>query len=128
MLLKIGLNTKKRTEGVNIWTLHKIIVAFNQIMNCAVRHRYVDHNPVRNTERPKIQGNVDDHKIRFLSPEQINAFLDAVKCPKHRMLFLLAVMSGARQGELLGLKRTDIDDLTIRSTYRGHIIMVHGSG
>jgi integrase len=28
---------------------------------------------------------------------------------KYRMLFMLAVMSGARQGELLGLKWSDVD-------------------
>ncbi len=41
---------------MNITTLRKIIVTFNQIMNYAVRHRYIDHNPVRDAERPRGQG------------------------------------------------------------------------
>jgi hypothetical protein len=45
------------------------------------------------TEKPKV-----------FTPEQANALLDKVKNPKYHMLFMLAVFSGAREGELLGLK------------------------
>jgi site-specific recombinase XerC len=46
----------KQTTGMNITTLRKIIVTFNQIMQYAVRHKYIDHNPVRDAQRPKDQG------------------------------------------------------------------------
>ena len=52
---------------------------------------------------------VEDKPIRIMTPDEINAFLDAVDDPKYNMLFRLAIMSGARQGELLGLKWSDID-------------------
>ncbi len=45
----------------------------------------------------------------ILKPEQLTAFLDAVKDQKYKTLFMLAVFSGARQGELLGLKWSDLD-------------------
>ncbi len=48
--------TDRQKDGMNITTLRKIIVTFNQIMNYAVRHRYIDHNPVRDAERPRGQG------------------------------------------------------------------------
>jgi integrase len=44
-----------------------------------------------------------------LSPIQLNAFLDAVSDQKYKTLFMLAIFSGARQGELLGLKWSDVD-------------------
>jgi len=55
------------------------------------------------------QGAVEDKPIKIMTPDEINAFLDVVDDPKYNMLFRLAIMSGARQGELLGLKWSDID-------------------
>lgn len=101
--------TKRQEAGMNISTLRKIIVTFNQVMNYCVRHKYISYNPVRDAERPKDQGSEEKGKIRILTPEQINSFLGCVSKQKYRTLFMLAIMSGARQGELLGLKWSDID-------------------
>jgi len=104
--------TERQTAGMNITTLRKIIVTFNQIMNYAVRHRYIDHNPVRDAERPKGQGGEEEDIIQILTPAEINALIDAETDPKYRTLYMLAIMSGARQGELLGLKWIDVDWFT----------------
>jgi integrase len=64
---------------------------------------------VRDAERPRDQGNETEPKIRILKPREINAFLSAEKDPEYRTLFMLTIMSGARQGELLGLKWPDVD-------------------
>jgi integrase len=94
---------------MNITTLRKVLVTFNQIMKYAVRHSYIDHNPVTDAERPKEQGRDQDEKVHILTPEQINSLVDATEGQMFKMLFRLAIMSGARQGELLGLKWSDID-------------------
>jgi integrase len=44
-----------------------------------------------------------------LNPPQIQAYLENTPSQKYRTLFLLAITSGARQGELLGLKWSDLD-------------------
>ncbi len=44
-----------------------------------------------------------------MTHEEIKPFLEAVKGRKYKTLFMLAIMSGARQGELLGLKWSDVD-------------------
>ncbi len=103
--------TKKQTLGMNLTTLRKIIVTFNQVMNYAVRHQYISYNPVRDAERPRDQGNDEKPDIRILASHEINAFLNAEKDQKYRTLFMLTIMSGARQGELLGLKWMDVDYL-----------------
>lgn len=99
----------RQKAGMHILTLRKILVTLNQIMAYAVRHRYIDHNPARDAERPKGQGQIEEKPIRILNPTGINSLLDAVKDQKYRTLFMLAIMSGARQGELLGLKWSDMD-------------------
>jgi integrase len=101
--------TKKQNDGMNLTSLRKIIVTFNQIMNYAVRHRYIDFNPVRDAERPKSRGDEKQDTIRILTPEEINALLEAETNQKYKTLFMLSIMSGARQGELFGLKWSDID-------------------
>jgi len=98
----------KQKEGIHILTLRKILVTLGQIMAYAVRHKLIGHNPVTEAERPKDQ-RTQENEIRILNPSEIRALLDAVEDQKHRTLFLMAIMTGARQGELLGLKWGDLD-------------------
>ena len=100
---------KRQQNNMNILTLRKVLVTLGQIMSYAVRHKYLDHNPVRDAERPRTQGAVKEKKIRILTPDEIKAFLDTTTNQKYYTLFRLAIMSGARQGELLGLKWSDVD-------------------
>jgi len=101
--------TKRMLAEMNIGTLKKLIVTFNQIMKYAVRHGYISYNPVRDAERPKGKSNVTESKIKVLNPVQIKALLDATENFKYRTLFMFAIMTGARQGEIVGLKWSDID-------------------
>lgn len=99
----------RQGAGMNINTLRKILVTLGQILAYAVRHRYITYNPLRDAERPKGQGKDNKHKIRVLTADEIKALISAETDLKYRTLFMLAIMSGARQGELLGLKWSDID-------------------
>lgn len=99
----------RQARGMNILTLRKILVSLGQIFAYAVRHRYIDYNPLRDAERPRGKGGTEKKKIKILNPGQINAILDAMKDQKYKTLVRLAIMSGARQGELLGLKWTNVD-------------------
>jgi integrase len=98
----------RHNEGMNLATIKKILLTFGQIMAYAVRHGYVDYNPVRDAERPRGNGESEESKIRVLTPPEINSFLESEKDMKYRTLFTLAIFSGARQGELLGLKWSDL--------------------
>ena len=48
-------------------------------------------------------------EMRTLSPEQARQFLDAARGHRLEVLFVLAISTGLRQGELLGLRWRDID-------------------
>lgn len=99
---------QKKADGMHILTMRKVIVSLGQIFAYAVRHGYSTHNPLINAERPRDTSSKDEMEIRVLSPDEINAFLEATEAQKYKTLFRLAIMSGARQGELLGLKWTDV--------------------
>ena len=48
-------------------------------------------------------------KIRFLPPQEARAFLKAVRGDRYEALYVLAITTGMRQGEMLGLQWPDLD-------------------
>jgi len=114
--------TDRQKSGINLNSLRKFLVTLNQIMAYAVRHRLIDNNPVRDAERPKktIEDQTGGNTI-ILNPEQIRSLLVITQEKKYRILFMTAIMTGARQGEILGLKWPDVDfekkQIHIRRTY-----------
>ena len=99
--------TERQNHGMPIATLRKLLVTLGQIFRYAARHKYISYNPFTDAERPK--GRKAKASIRVLTPDEIKALLDAETNQKYNTLFRLAIMSGARQGELLGLKWSDVD-------------------
>jgi integrase len=98
----------RRENNVSLPLIRKTLMTFGQIMNYAVRHLNIDHNPVSEAERPRSTGNEEKVVIRILKPSEITRFLDNVPDLMYHTLFMIAVMSGLRQGEIIGLKWTDI--------------------
>jgi len=115
---------ERQKQGMHIDTLRRILQSVGQIMSYAVRHKYINYNPVRDAERPKNQGKEKKQKIRILTPAEIGALLESEQNPKYKTLFMLAIFSGARQGELLGLKWSDVDwknnQIHIQRTYNSY--------
>ncbi len=105
--------TARQMAGMTLGTLRKILVTLGQILSYGVRHKYLDHNPLREAERPRGQDKENtfhqEESVRILTPSQLQAFLGQVESQKYRTLFMLAIFTGARQGELLGLKWGDVD-------------------
>jgi len=97
-------------NDMKIPTLKKILINLGAIMTYAVRKRYINYNPVGDVEKPKGQSKHDDNEeFNILTPPEIISFINAAPDMKHKTLFMAAVTTGLRQGELLGLKWTDID-------------------
>lgn len=97
----------RQAQKMPITTIRKVLVSLGQILKYAVRHRYISYNPFPDAERPR--GNRKKDTIEVLTPDKINALLDAITDQKYNTLFRMAIFSGARQGELLGLKWSDMD-------------------
>ena len=115
---------ERQAEAMPINTIRKIVVSLNQIMKYAARHGYIGHNPVASAERPRAPQDPEsrpDKKIRVLTTAEIAGFLAAVEDQKYRIMFMLAIMSGLRQGELVGSMWSDIDweakQITVERTF-----------
>jgi integrase len=83
----------------------------------AVKRRWVASNPVALIDRPPATRQ-HARRIRFLQPVEVEALLRAVPDdelgPTDGALYVCAVTTGLRQGELLALKWTDVDWLARR--------------
>ena len=114
--------TARQSGKMALATLRKLMVTLNQIMKYAVRHKMIDFNPVRDAERPKSTGKIEQSsEIGILTPKQIRALLEAEPDQKYKLIFLTAILTGLRQGEILGLKWSDIDftnkQINVKRTY-----------
>ncbi len=78
--------------------LHAI---FNKAREC---DRFAGPNPISPVRKRKVPKRLPD----FLRAEEVPRVFDALSS-QHRPLFATAVYTGMRKGELLGLKKTDID-------------------
>ena len=73
-------------------------------MKYAVRQRFIDSNPVQEVEKPKERSRYNESdEMDILRPDEIRRLLDHVEGLKYQTLFMLAAISGACQGEILGL-------------------------
>jgi integrase len=99
-------------------TVNRYLAALSAMLTIAVKEwRLLDRNPVSDiSKRKEPRG-----RIRFLSDTERDALLEACAksdWPALHTLVLLAVTTGARRGELVNLKWTDIDLKAARATVR----------
>jgi len=109
-------------QGITPPTLRKILVTLGAVLTYAVKMRYVEHNPIRDVEKPRGNSLREEQKeMVVLKPKEIRALLENATSQKARVLFMTGILTGARQGELLGLEWGDIDwrnsQLLIRRTF-----------
>lgn len=94
--LKAGLSP------TTINQIHAILhVAFKQAVGWDLMYR----NPTDHVTKPRSEY----RETKVLSPEQVNLFLEAAAGTRYEALFVLALSTGMRQGELLGLRWRDVD-------------------
>ena len=112
---------KRREDGVSLPLMRKVLKTLSQVLKYAVRHRHIAYNPLPDIERPRGQGVPKEDLFQVLNRDEITRLVDAADQPMYKTLFFLAAMSGARQGELLGLKWSDVlwdtNQIQIRRTF-----------
>jgi integrase len=99
----------------SIRKLHNI---FSASLNQAIQNELLNKNPAKFSEPPKIVKT----EIEILSMEEQIQFIKALEGEQYKELFILALQTGMRIGELLALRWEDIDlknmTLTIKHTAR----------
>jgi integrase len=108
-------------KGINPPTLSKYLRTLGAVLKHAVRMRYIDFNPASEVEKPKRSSSEEEKEIVVLGPTQIQALFNSARDLKDEVMFMTAVLTGMRQGEILGLKWSDIDwsndQINVKRTY-----------
>jgi integrase len=91
--------------GLSPSTVHKIHAIVHKALSQAVRWNMVPRNAAEAVKAPKPVSK----EMRPLSPEEARGLLDAACADRLEALYVLAITTGMRQGELLALKWSDLD-------------------
>jgi integrase len=103
-------------ETLKPTTIHKVHKILKASLDQAVKFGYIKQNPALYVEKPKET----KAEIQVWTEGQVQHFLQLTKKSRYHIAFLLAVTTGMRRGEILGLRWQDIDfeerTLSIRQT------------
>lgn len=93
--------------GAAGWTIRGVLTPLGRILNHAARRGLIPSNPLTRLERNE-RPSVDRSEMRILGREEI-AKLSATAPKRYAAILATALLTGARLGELLGLKWADVD-------------------
>lgn len=96
---------KDGRDPVSAKTIKNIHGILHKSLQQAVELGYIAKNPTVSCKLPKIE----KKEIQPLNEEQVAAFLKEVQGSPHEQLYKVALFTGLRQGELLGLTWDCID-------------------
>jgi integrase len=99
------LYNQKREEGYAPQTIKHIHRVLHRALNDALKWDLVAKNVCDAVDAPRVP----KQEMKALTPEQAQQFLEAAKGSPLEALFVLALTTGMRRGELLALQWTDID-------------------
>ncbi len=100
-----ALYSKKLESGTSARSVILIHAVLRRALNHALRLGMIGRNPALAVIRPKSRRK----EMKTLSDSQVRTFLSYAEGDRFEVLFWLAVTTGLRQGELLGLKWSDVD-------------------
>lgn len=100
-----SLYTTKCAEGLSPGTVRRIHAVLSAALSRAVRWRLVPYNVCKEADPPRAEYS----EIRPFNQDEARAFLVAAEGERHHALYCLALTTGMRRGELLGLPWRNID-------------------
>ena len=95
-----------KKSGVGERTVQIVYAIFHSCLASALKKGLIGRNPLDAIEKPKVR---NPRRKVVLSLEQAQQFLIAAEGSKMSVLYHLALATGMREGELLGLNWGDID-------------------
>ncbi len=100
-----GFYRDKLDSGLSPRTIQYLHVVLHRALKQALRWGMVPRNVADAVDPPKV----DKKEVSPLSPAQARTFLEVARGDRLEALYVLAIHTGMRQGELLGLKWDDVD-------------------
>lgn len=92
-------------KGLATSTVKRIFNILNTALNKAEKMQIVQRNVATLVDKPKVKRK----ELKIWSINEVYRFLEAAKSSRYYTAFHLAIMTGMRQGEILGLRWQDVD-------------------
>jgi len=100
-----GFYRDRLDAGLSTSTVNKVHTVLHKALSQAELWCLIPHNPTEAVKAPSPAS----QEMRPLSPEEAGRLLKAACSDRFEALYVLAVTTGMRRGELLGLKWSDVD-------------------
>ena len=100
-----GLLARKRSEGLSSRTSQYVLFILRNALNKAVRWGIASRNVAQLIDAPRVS----HRDVNVLSPDDALRLVTAAREDRLEGLWVLALSTGLRRGELLGLSWSDID-------------------
>ena len=95
----------KMNSGLKARTIHLFHAILHKALDNAVRWNLVSRNVCSVVSLPRLQ----KYEVHPLTPEQANALLEVARGKRLEAILTVALITGMRRGELLGLRWQDIN-------------------
>jgi integrase len=99
------LYREKKHAGLSSRTVEYIHVTLHKALKDAVEDGLISANPAQGLKLPQR----DAKETKALSPEQVSALLEAAHEDHLEALYVVALHTGLRRGELLAVRWNDVD-------------------
>ena len=100
-----GLYREKLDAGLSPRSVQYVHVTLHKALKQAIAGGLIPRNVTEAVKPPQVSR----EEMRPLTAEQVKVLFEAARGDRLKALYVLAVTTGLRQGELLGLKWDDID-------------------
>ena len=119
-----SLYTARMKDGVGVRTIHLMHAILHRALDQAMRWGLITRNPTDAVDKPSLKTG----EMKVLEPGQVATLLEAARPGHQEALYYLAVTTGLREGELLGLRWSDLDWETGRLQVQRQLQYVPGQG
>lgn len=119
-----ALYARKIREGRSPRTVLVIHAVLHRALNQALRWGLIGRNPAQAVNRPRFK----KKEMHTLNENQVKELLSAGKNSRYETLLWMAITTGLRQGEILGLKWSDLDWVTRRLSIQRQLQRYKGRG
>ncbi len=99
-----GMNTRL-LEHLSARTVSHNLTILKNALNQAVRSGLLPRNVASLVDSPRVAR----YEIQILTPEQVKALLEAAHGDRYETLYLVAIATGLRMGELFGLRWSEVE-------------------
>lgn len=102
---RVNRKSGKGNPGFSSTTVRSVHLMLHCAFQRAIKERLIPRNPTEDCIAPKMQ----KIEMKILPPEHMKAYLDAADQRGLLPMFYLELVSGLRKGELVALRRDDLD-------------------